>query len=48
VIEEAFLEGVAPTRPCSLHATDVRPIEDERDPRPRSFPGERRPWWRIF
>jgi penicillin-binding protein 1B len=62
VIEEAFLEGVAPTRPCLLHATDVLPIEtapeqsyenrpksrDERDPRPRPFPGERRPWWRIF
>lgn len=62
VIEEAFPEGVEPTQPCSLHATDVHPIEttpdrfyenrprnrDERDPRPRSLPGERRPWWRIF
>lgn len=62
VIEEAFLEDVVPTRPCSLHTTDLRPIEtapeqsyetrprsrDERDQRPRSFPGERRPWWRIF
>lgn len=62
VIEEAFLEGAEPTQPCSLHATDVRPIEttpersyeniprsrDGRDSRPRSFPNERRPWWRIF
>jgi penicillin-binding protein 1B len=27
VIEEAFFDGAEPTQPCSLHVTEIRPIE---------------------